>query len=268
MRGRKLWSTVLVGLATVALTHHGRRCRIERHRHDHARARRPAARARRQIASTSFDLATVGYEQAEYLFGGTATTYTSAAPLTDRRQVEGHAPARRRRSRPAWSSTARSTAKDFNGTVIVEWNNVSGGLDAAPIWLTAHDELIREGYAWVGVTAQRVGVEGGGSAIVPNLDLKHADPERYGTLVHPGDSYSYDMYRQAGEAVRDRGRRAPRRAEAEARDRGRRVAVGVPHDHLHRRRRAAQQGRVRRLLRVQPRRRRRHARRRPRMPPT
>ena len=39
---------------------------------------------------------------------------------------------------------------------------------------------------------------------MPNLDLKHADPERYGTLVHPGDSYSYDMYRQAG-------RRGPQR---------------------------------------------------------
>jgi hypothetical protein len=94
-------------------------------------------------------------------------------------------------------------AKDFNGTVIVEWNNVSAGLDSSPIWLAAHDELIREGYAWVGVTAQRVGVEGGGTAIVPNLDLKHSDPDRYGTLVHPGDSYSYDMYRQAGVAARD-----------------------------------------------------------------
>ena len=87
--------------------------------------------------------------------------------------------------------------------MIVEWNNVSGGLDTVPIWLAAHDELIRDGYACVGVTAQQVGVEGGGRAIVPNLDLKHSDPERYGTLAHPGDSYSYDMYRQAGVAVRD-----------------------------------------------------------------
>jgi hypothetical protein len=155
-----------------------------------------------QIASTTFDLASVGYEQGEYLFGGTATAYTSATPLT----TDGK-----------WKVTPASTApfktrlvvyrpaaaKDFNGTVIVEWNNVSAGLDSAPIWLAAHDELIREGYAWVGVTAQQVGVEGGGRALVANLDLKHADPERYGTLAHPGDSYSYDMYRQAGVAVRD-----------------------------------------------------------------
>jgi len=51
---------------------------------------------------------------------------------------------------------------------------------------------------------QQVGVEGGARAIVPNLDLKHNDPDRYGTLVHPGDSYSYDMYRQAGATVRGR----------------------------------------------------------------
>lgn len=39
-------------------------------------------------------------------------------------------------------------------------------------------------------------------AVVPNLDLKHADPQRYGSLTHPGDSYSYDMFTQAAQAVR------------------------------------------------------------------
>jgi hypothetical protein len=154
-----------------------------------------------QLAATNFDLASVGYEQAEYFISGTATAYTSATPLS---------------SDGKWSVTPGTTApyktrlvvyrptdpKKFNGTVIVEWNNVSAGLDSAPIWLAAHDELIREGYAWVGVTAQRVGVEGGGRSLVANLDLKHADPDRYGTLVHPGDSFSYDMYTQAGRAVR------------------------------------------------------------------
>ena len=156
------------------------------------------------LASTNFDLASVGYEQAEYFLSGTATAYTSATPLS---------------SDGKWKVTPGTTApyktrmvvyrptdpKKFNGTVIVEWNNVSAGLDSAPIWLAAHDELIREGYAWVGVTAQQVGVEGGGrGAVVANLDLKHADPARYGTLVHPGDSYSYDMYTQAGRAVRSK----------------------------------------------------------------
>ena len=29
------------------------------------------------------------------------------------------------------------------------------------------------------------------------------DPVRYGTLSHPGDSYSYDIFSQAGQAIRD-----------------------------------------------------------------
>ena len=47
----------------------------------------------------------------------------------------------------------------FNGTVVVEWLNVSGGADAGPDWILAHNELIREGFAWVGVSAQKVGVD-------------------------------------------------------------------------------------------------------------
>jgi hypothetical protein len=155
------------------------------------------------LAATNIDLASVGYEQSEYLIGGTARSYTSAQPLT----TDGK-----------WTVTPASNAayktrvvvyrptdpKKFNGTVMVEWLNVSAGLDSAPIWLAAHTELIRQGFAWIGVSAQSVGVEGGSArAIVPNLDLVHADPERYGTLTHPGDSYSYDIYTQAGEAVRD-----------------------------------------------------------------
>jgi hypothetical protein len=32
--------------------------------------------------------------------------------------------------------------------------------------------------------------------------LKKDDPVRYGSLVHPGDSYSYDIYSQAAAALR------------------------------------------------------------------
>ena len=52
----------------------------------------------------------------------------------------------------------------------------------------------------MGVSAQAVGHQrlpgsgGGGSAAVGR-------EERYGTLVHPGDAYSYDIYSQAGRAI-------------------------------------------------------------------
>jgi hypothetical protein len=155
------------------------------------------------IASTTFDLASVGYEQAEYFISGTATAYTNTAPLGE----DG-----------MWSVTPSGTTaayktrilvyrptspKKFSGTVVVEWLNVSGGVDAAPDWTQGHVELLRQGAAWVGVSAQIVGVEGGPALVgVVSLPLKVVNAARYGSLHHPGDSFSYDMFSQAGQAVR------------------------------------------------------------------
>ena len=154
------------------------------------------------IAATTFDLAQVGYSEAEYFISGTAAAYTNVGLL---------------RTDGKWAAEAGHTAeyktrilvyrpissKKFNGTVLVEWFNVSGGLDAAPDWISGHTELIREGFAWVGVSAQRVGVEGGNSVLgMPVMPLKTMDPERYGSLAHPGDSFSYDIFSQAAQAIR------------------------------------------------------------------
>jgi hypothetical protein len=93
----------------------------------------------------------------------------------------------------------------FNGTVILEWLNVTGGVDAAAVWSVAHEHLIREGFAYVGVTAQRAGQEGTApfvAAVGPGpMALKQFDPVRYGTLHHPGDEYSWDIFAQAGMAI-------------------------------------------------------------------
>src|SRR4030095_5950610 len=37
---------------------------------------------------------------------------------------------------------------------------------------------------------------------VPLGGLKINDPERYGSLSHPGDSFSYDIFSPAGQAIR------------------------------------------------------------------
>lgn len=102
----------------------------------------------------------------------------------------------------------------FNGTVLVEWLNVSGGLDAAPDYTYLHDEIVRQGYAWVGVSAQRIGINGGTVAVGIPLAEKFGagkgiatlDPERYGTLNIPGDAYSYDIFTQVGRALRSPGK--------------------------------------------------------------
>ena len=48
--------------------------------------------------------------------------------------------------------------KRFNGTVLVEWLNVTNGFDADNLWFFDWEHVLREGYAWVGVSAQNVGV--------------------------------------------------------------------------------------------------------------
>ena len=94
------------------------------------------------IAATTFDLAEVGYAQEEFFISGTATAYTSARTLT---------------SDGTWTVTAGDTAayktrvlvyrpanaRKFNGTVVVEWLNVSGGLDADPDWVSLREEIGR-----------------------------------------------------------------------------------------------------------------------------
>ena len=147
----------------------------------------------------NFDESEVGYQESEYFISGTASSYIA----TDELGADG-----------IWPVQAADTAEyrsrivvqrpidpaDFNGTVIVEWFNVSGGIDAAPDFLQTHTELMREGYAWVGVSAQVAGIEGGGAF---DIALKAVDADRYGSLNHPGDSFSYDIFSQAAQSVRN-----------------------------------------------------------------
>ena len=135
------------------------------------------------------------------------------------RHGRGHRPGR---AAGRWSPTgtapyrtrilvrAPARAADFRGTVLVEWNNVSGGVDADPEFTSTEADLLRQGDAWVGVSAQYIGVEGGpvlvaapGTDAVVGKGLVNLDPARYGTLSHPGDAYSYDIYTQVARALRD-----------------------------------------------------------------
>lgn len=146
-----------------------------------------------------FDPAEVGYRRTEYFISGTASSYESLAELTPDGlwEVEKEDAAEYRSRIVVYRPEDPS---GFNGTVVVEWFNVSGGLDGAPDWMHLQTELRRSGYAWVGVSAQEVGIEGGGAF---DIGLKTVDPERYGSLVHPGDDFSYDIFSQAAQSVRN-----------------------------------------------------------------
>ncbi len=151
-------------------------------------------------------LTAAGYETKEYFISGTAISYRNVneLPANGIWEVE-----------PMGSAAYKTRiivcqpldVAKFNGTVVMEWLNVSGGLDYAPDWIFMHNELLRRGYIWIGVSAQCGGVEGHSSISLGNvkLDLKTADPQRYGSLTHPGDEYCYDIYSQAARAIRSPG---------------------------------------------------------------
>jgi hypothetical protein len=156
-------------------------------------------------------LAAAGYVESEHTASGTAVAYAPAPP--GELPADGHydlVPGAAADYVTRIVVRRPAPGAGFNGTVVVEWLNVSGGLDAAPDYTYLADELLRGGYAWVGVSAQRVGIEGGSVAVgVPDGEaagagrgLKALDPERYGGLAHPGDAFAYDIYTQVGRALR------------------------------------------------------------------
>ncbi|WP_172826568.1 alpha/beta hydrolase domain-containing protein [Mycobacterium sp. 1423905.2] len=146
----------------------------------------------------AYDLGTLGYVAQEFFVSGTASSFTP----TDALHPDGR-----------WDVTASDTAEyttrmvvltpqhGCNGTVLVEWLNVSGGIDAPAVWMMAHREIVRAGYIYVAVSAQRVGVEGGASLLAADMSLKSQDPTRYASLHHPGDAFSYDIFSQIGQLL-------------------------------------------------------------------
>jgi hypothetical protein len=149
----------------------------------------------------AYDESEVGYRETEYFISGTAQSYIATDALgSDGLWAIAAAEAAPYKSRIVVDRPIDPA--DFNGTVVVEWLNVTGGLDASPDWNQIHTEVTREGYIWVGVSAQFVGIEGGNDREI-SIPLKKLDPERYGSLSHPGDSFSYDIFSQAAQAVRN-----------------------------------------------------------------
>ena len=128
-----------------------------------------------------FRLADVGYTEAEYFVSGQARNLagTATAPFTTRIIV----------TRPL-------AASRFNGSVLLDWTNVTAQFENAVDSLEAQEMLIREGFAYVHVSAQKAGI-----CCTP-LTPKIWDPVRYKALSHPGDDYSYDIFSQIATAIR------------------------------------------------------------------
>lgn len=163
-----------------------------------------AVPGRPRLLLGAFDIAGLGYRIEEFFVSGAASCYAPLGELgPDGRwdvKPSGTADYRTRIVVVTPADRAR-----FNGTVLVEWLNVSGGIDAPAVWMMAHREILRAGYAYVAVSAQRVGVDGGASILGVDMSLKSQDPARYAPLRHPGDAFAYDIFSQAGGLIRNAG---------------------------------------------------------------
>jgi hypothetical protein len=163
--------------------------------------------------ATQADLAANGYVEEEYFFEGTANEYdVVTAPLANATlRTSGHAYKTRLIVRRPVS------AASFNGVVLVEWLNVTSGYNLDAHWLLQQDHLMRNGYAYVGVSVQRVGVQGPAANPAQPASLTLWSPVRYGSLdvtaggrfvldnnggVDASDALSFDVWSQAGQAVK------------------------------------------------------------------
>lgn len=140
--------------------------------------------------TSAIDLKEYSYVEEEYFIEGRANRYTTPELQTGD-IIDGDHPYLSR------FFVRRPPANHFNGTVVIEWLNVTGGTDKDIDWWQSGHHLVRNGYAYIGVSAQRVGID----------SLKEWSPARYGKLdVTAGgkitdDALSYDILSAITKAV-------------------------------------------------------------------
>ena len=143
-------------------------------------------------AQDVIDLPARGYVEKEYLLSGRADTYAQVGLWTD----DGRWATRVDTTGNPYTTRMvvvrpRDPAR-FNGTVVLEWLNVSFGVDIPVDFSQSYEHFVRQGYAYIGVTTQKAGAD----------KLKSLDPARYGAVNLSGDALSYDVFSQAAQAVR------------------------------------------------------------------
>ena len=161
------------------------------------------------LSANPLQLAANGYIQQEFFAAGIATAFTAKSEPSNGRLTV--VPGTKASYRTRMLVRRPKNPAHFNGNVVVEWMNVSAG-ESAPDWDYLNPELMRAGYAYVAVSVQHLGVDGGapilgtpgGSAnATASGGLVGSEPARYATLHQPGDQYALDIYAQIGQALRN-----------------------------------------------------------------
>jgi hypothetical protein len=150
--------------------------------------------------ATNEDLGKFGYIEEEFFVDGVARQYSIPATLGTGEEISSGWPYKTRIvvRRPI-------SSQNFSGKVLLEWNNVTAGVDIDFNWLGSYSYIMRSGHAYVSVSTQRVGVNA----------LKAWSPVRYGSLdVTAGgkfsaDELSFDIYSQVAKVLRNPGEVSP-----------------------------------------------------------
>ena len=128
-----------------------------------------------------FDIGELGYVEEEFFVSGRARAHAGEGEADYVTRVIVRRP---------------RDAADFNGTLLLDWVNVTAQFENAVDTLTAHRFFLREGYAYVHLSAQAAGL------CCSPLTPKVWDPLRYAALDHPGDDYAFDMVSQIARGFR------------------------------------------------------------------
>lgn len=153
--------------------------------------------------ASNLDLAAQGYLEEEYFIAGTANWYDTPATCYETQTTTGNVLASNLPYKTRIVVRRPASAAAFSGVVVVEWLNVTNNADMDQTWFQLNQHLMRSGHAWVGVSAQRVGVN----------QLRTWGPTRYGTLDVSwrgasgseritNDALAYDAFSQAAQAIR------------------------------------------------------------------
>lgn len=160
------------------------------------------------MGAASIDLSSFKYTEREFYAAGKARRYrgTLVNAIGTAEVIDGNWPYKTR------VLVRAPQAAKFNGTLVVEWANVTAGQDVDFAFAEGYEYLLREGYAVAVVSAQKVGVD----------RLKSWSPARYGSLsvdadnVDPkggarideannnpaGDPLSWDILAQVSKALK------------------------------------------------------------------
>ncbi|MCL6460137.1 MAG: hypothetical protein K6T85_19270, partial [Gorillibacterium sp.] len=140
------------------------------------------------------DIKKLGYVEEEYFIEGIAQRYSAVGEL---------APDGKWKVKPGSTAPYKTRIlvrrpadpAKFNGTAVVEWANVSNGYE---ISFADPAGLYKNGFAYVSVSAQPLGVQGYEEN---SQGLVAWDPARYGSLSVADDGVSYDIFTQAARAI-------------------------------------------------------------------